>query len=202
MRLARTSRAISSVLRVGGHAAPQALGAPDAAAQALELDDLGVVDEQVDLGAVVLDIPAEHLRVGGLEHHVLEAELPRDRGDHVGAPACDLLGDALGLDHDHVRAGVQADAGAYMIMIESEGITEEVTSWRTDVVAAIARELGLENVMFEAADPEVFGWYVKNYGPEVNLFVDHSQIVQLECLRRGIWGTKSLWGRVTTYPEH
>jgi hypothetical protein len=26
--------------------------------------------------------------------------------------------------------------------------------------------------------------------------------VQLECLRRGIWGTKSLWGRVTTYPEH
>ena len=53
--------------------------------------------------------------------------------------------------------------------------------------------------MFEAADPEVFGWYVKNYGPEVNLFVDHSQIVQLECLRRGIWGTKSLWGRVLTY---
>jgi phosphosulfolactate synthase (CoM biosynthesis protein A) len=92
------------------------------------------------------------------------------------------------------------DAGAYMIMIESEGITEEVTTWRTDVVARIAREVGLEKVMFEAADPEVFGWYVKNYGPEVNLFVDHSQIVQLECLRRGIWGTKSLWGRVVTYP--
>jgi phosphosulfolactate synthase (CoM biosynthesis protein A) len=93
------------------------------------------------------------------------------------------------------------DVGAYMVMIESEGITEEVTSWRTDVVAAIARELGLEKVMFEAADPEVFGWYVKNYGPEVNLFVDHSQIVQLECLRRGIWGTKSLWGRVLTYQD-
>jgi phosphosulfolactate synthase (CoM biosynthesis protein A) len=91
------------------------------------------------------------------------------------------------------------DAGAYMIMIESEGITEEVKTWRTDVVADITRELGLEKVMFEAADPEVFGWYIKNYGPEVNLFVDHSQIVQLECLRRGIWGTKSLWGRVVTY---
>jgi len=35
----------------------------------------------------------------------------------------------------------------------------------------------------------------------VNLFVDHSQIVQLECLRAGIWGTKSLWGRVVTYKE-
>jgi phosphosulfolactate synthase (CoM biosynthesis protein A) len=55
--------------------------------------------------------------------------------------------------------------------------------------------------MFEAADPDVFAWYIKNYGPEVNLFVDHSQIVQLECLRSGIWGTASLWGRVVTYKE-
>jgi phosphosulfolactate synthase (CoM biosynthesis protein A) len=93
------------------------------------------------------------------------------------------------------------DAGAYMIMIESEGITENVATWRTDVVAKISRALGLEKVMFEAADPEVFAWYIKNYGPEVNVFVDHSQIVQLEALRRGIWGTKSLWGRVLTYKE-
>jgi phosphosulfolactate synthase (CoM biosynthesis protein A) len=91
------------------------------------------------------------------------------------------------------------DAGAYMIMIESEGITENVRSWRTDVPAKIADRLNLEKVMFEAADPEVFAWYIKQYGPEVNLFVDHSQIVQLQCLRSGIWGTKSLWGRVQTY---
>jgi len=91
------------------------------------------------------------------------------------------------------------DAGAYMIMIESEGITENVKTWRTDVPPKIIDALGLDKVMFEAADPEVFGWYIKNYGPEVNLFVDHSQIVHLETLRRGIWGTKDLWGRVLTY---
>ena len=91
------------------------------------------------------------------------------------------------------------DAGAYSIMIESEGITENVTTWRTDVVAKIINAIGLEKPMFEAADPEVFAWYIKNYGAEVNLFVDHSQIVQLETLRAGIWGTKSLWGRVLTY---
>lgn len=91
------------------------------------------------------------------------------------------------------------EAGAYMIMIESEGITENVKVWRTDVPAKIVNALGLDKVMFEAAEPEVFAWYIKNYGPEVNLFVDHSQIVQLECLRSGIWGTKSLWGRVQTY---
>jgi phosphosulfolactate synthase (CoM biosynthesis protein A) len=91
------------------------------------------------------------------------------------------------------------EAGASMIMIESEGITECVKTWRTDAVAKIIDALGLEKVMFEAADPEVFSWYIKNYGPEVNLFVDHSQIVQLQCLRAGIWGTKSTWGRIVTY---
>jgi phosphosulfolactate synthase (CoM biosynthesis protein A) len=94
------------------------------------------------------------------------------------------------------------DAGADFIMVESEGITEEVEPWRTDVPARFIEDLGLEKLMFEAADPAVFAWYIKNYGAEVNLFVDHSQIVQLECLRAGIWGTKSLWGRVMTYKEN
>ncbi len=91
------------------------------------------------------------------------------------------------------------EAGADEIMIESEGITESVKVWRADVPARVVAKLGLEKVMFEAADPEVFGWYVRNFGPEVNLFVDHSQIVQLECLRSGLWGTNELWGRVHTY---
>jgi phosphosulfolactate synthase (CoM biosynthesis protein A) len=92
-------------------------------------------------------------------------------------------------------------AGAEIIMIESEGITENVDPWRTDVPAKFINEIGMEKLMFEAADPDVFAWYIKNYGAEVNLFVDHRQIVQLECLRAGIWGTKSLWGRVVTYKE-
>jgi phosphosulfolactate synthase (CoM biosynthesis protein A) len=93
------------------------------------------------------------------------------------------------------------DAGAHMIMIESEGITEQVREWRTDAVARIVAELGLEQVMFEAAEPDVFSWYIKNYGIDVNLFVDHSQIVQLEGLRAGIWGTQDTWGRMLSYRD-
>jgi len=93
------------------------------------------------------------------------------------------------------------NAGAYQIMIESEGITESVRTWRTGVPAQFADALGLEKIMFEAADPDVFSWYIRNYGPEVNLFIDHSQIVQLECLRSGIWGTAGTWGRVLTYKD-
>lgn len=92
------------------------------------------------------------------------------------------------------------ETGVQLLMIESEGITENVKAWRTDVVARLIDALGLERVMFEAADPAVFAWYIRNYGPEVNLFVDHSQIVQLECTRTGIWGVSSMWGRVVTYP--
>ena len=94
------------------------------------------------------------------------------------------------------------EAGADIIMIESEGITENVDPWRTDVPAKFINEIGMDKLMFEAADPDVFAWYIKNYGADVNLFVDHSQIVQLECLRAGIWGTKSLWGRVVSYKEN
>ena len=93
------------------------------------------------------------------------------------------------------------NAGAELIMVESEGITENVKTWRSDVAANFVTAIGLDRLMFEAADPEVFAWYVKNYGPGVNLFVDHSQIVQLECLRSGIWGTKSSWGRILTFQE-
>ncbi|HET7569855.1 MAG TPA: phosphosulfolactate synthase [Gammaproteobacteria bacterium] len=94
------------------------------------------------------------------------------------------------------RAKRALDAGADIIMIESEGITENVVEWNTSAAASIINGLGLEHVMFEAADPLVFEWYIKNYGNEVNLFADHSQILQLEGLRQNIWGNKSTWGRI------
>ncbi|KAI1475628.1 hypothetical protein K445DRAFT_329466 [Daldinia sp. EC12] len=91
------------------------------------------------------------------------------------------------------------DAGVERVMIESEGITENVQTWRTDVIQAILRELPLEKVMFEAADPSVFNWYIREFGVDVNLFVDHSQIVQLAGLRAGIWGKSDTFGKITTY---
>ena len=91
------------------------------------------------------------------------------------------------------------EAGVEMMMIESEGITENVKTWRTDVIQSILKGLPIESVMFEAADPAVFNWYVREFGIDVNLFVDHSQIVQLTCLRSGIWGTADTWGKIVTF---
>ncbi|KAH6871701.1 hypothetical protein B0T10DRAFT_533443 [Thelonectria olida] len=83
--------------------------------------------------------------------------------------------------------------------MRAEGITENVEAWRTDVIQRILKELPAEKVMFEAADPEAFNWYVKEFGTDVNLFVDHSQIVQLSCLREGIWGQADTFGSVVNY---
>jgi phosphosulfolactate synthase (CoM biosynthesis protein A) len=91
------------------------------------------------------------------------------------------------------------ELGIPVVMVESEGLTEGVTTPRSEVIARVAASLGLDHLMFEAADPTVFAWYIKTYGPEVNLFVDHSQIIQLEALRAGLWGTADVWGRIGTY---
>jgi phosphosulfolactate synthase (CoM biosynthesis protein A) len=52
---------------------------------------------------------------------------------------------------------------------------------------------------FEAADPKVFAYHIQNSGAHANLFIDHSQIVQLACLRKGIWGTDKTFGRIVTF---
>ncbi|KAF7767859.1 hypothetical protein Agabi119p4_7102 [Agaricus bisporus var. burnettii] len=97
------------------------------------------------------------------------------------------------------RAKKFIDAGAYMIMIESEGITENVREWRTDTISAITSSLPKDKIMFEAADPAVFAYHIQNQGADANLFIDHSQIVQLACLRKGIWGTGGTFSRVVTF---
>lgn len=91
------------------------------------------------------------------------------------------------------------DSGVERLMIESEGITENVSSWRTDVVSRIMKKLPRDKVMFEAADPKVFNWYVREFGVDVNLFVDHSHIVQLSCLHHGIWGMADTFGKIVSF---
>lgn len=158
----------------------------------------------VEISSGFVSVPAGDLmelasraRQAGLEP---KPEIGIQFGAGGGSPPTALEAEGTrGAGHAVALARRYLEAGIGMIMIESEGITENVREWRTDVVSDLVERIGLDKLMFEASDPEVFGWYVKTYGPDVNLFVDHSQIIQLECLRAGVWGTKDLWGRVLTY---
>ncbi|MFC7044241.1 phosphosulfolactate synthase [Halobacteriaceae archaeon GCM10025711] len=169
------------------------------------------VEEADDLGFDIVEISSGFLAID-VDDLVSLTELVQDHGLKAkpeinvqfgagGASAVEELEAEAAIDPASAIAEARKhlDAGAYKIMVESEGITERVRDWRTDVAFEIANELGVENCVFEAADPEVFEWYIKNFGPEVNLFVDNSQVVELECMRSGLWGKKSSWGRIVSY---
>jgi len=95
------------------------------------------------------------------------------------------------------------DAGAHVLMLESEGITEDLPphKWRKDVVNKLVDRFGYKTWMFEASDPPVFKWYLKTFGRDVNLFIDHSQIVEFNAWRAGLWGDSDIWkGKKIGYP--
>jgi phosphosulfolactate synthase (CoM biosynthesis protein A) len=93
------------------------------------------------------------------------------------------------------EARAHLKAGAHIMMLESEGITEDLppSKWRTDVIKKLVSEFGFESWMFESSDPPVFKWYLKNFGSNVNLFIDHSQIVEYTAWRTKLWGDPEIW---------
>uniref|UniRef100_A0A1J3JLA4 Phosphosulfolactate synthase n=1 Tax=Noccaea caerulescens TaxID=107243 RepID=A0A1J3JLA4_NOCCA len=75
------------------------------------------------------------------------------------------------------------EAGADKIMIDADDVCKYADSLRADIIAKVIGRLGIEKTMFEASDAKLAEWFIKRYGPNVNLYVDHSQIMDLECLR-------------------
>ncbi len=116
-----------------------------------------------------------------------------------GAGGAHEVWETEGLSHEHMIRDIDLylKAGAWKIMIESEGITENVKRWRTDIILDLVSRYGKEKLMFEAAERPVFRWYIYNVGWDVNLFVDHSQVIELTALRTGLWAPEKPWGKVT-----
>jgi phosphosulfolactate synthase (CoM biosynthesis protein A) len=184
---------IESVVGQGPSAVDQYFGA---------LADLGF--DVVEVSAGMISLPtADYLRLvkrAKKTGMTVKAEVGIQFGAGGTSDSGTLAAEGTGSTSFAVQRGRAAlDAGADLVILESEGVTESVATWRTDVVSAFAEAFGLERLLFEAADPRVFEWYVKHYGAEVNLFVDHSQVLLLESVRSGVWGSHSLFNRVFTY---
>ncbi len=86
-------------------------------------------------------------------------------------------------------------AGANIIMVESEGLTEDLPpeKWRKDEIEKLVDRFGYKKLMFEASDPPVFKWYLATFGRDVNLFIDHSQIVEFTAWKSRLWGDSEIW---------
>lgn len=93
------------------------------------------------------------------------------------------------------------DAGAYMLMVESEGITEGIENpedWRIDVITALVEKFGHEKLMFEVSPEDdearsTFKWYLKNVSPDINLMMNSKNIVEFNAWRLHLWGDRDLW---------
>jgi len=160
--------------------------------------------DTIEVSAGFVSVPSDDLLAlarRALDHGFrVKPEVGVQFGAGGDSPVQQLEAEATRAVDQAIRAAERyLELGIPVVMVESEGVTENVTAPRVDVIARLVGALGLHRLMFEAADPSVFSWYVKTYGSDVNLFVDHSQIVQLEALRAGLWGPSDVWGRVVTF---
>ena len=88
----------------------------------------------------------------------------------------------------------ELDAGAWKVVTEareggSSGIFTKAGEMRTELVDEIAGAIPIDDVVFEAPTKAAQAWFVKTYGPEVNLGnIPPDEVIPLETLRRGLRG--------------
>jgi phosphosulfolactate synthase len=86
----------------------------------------------------------------------------------------------------------ELDAGAWKVITEaretgSSGIFTKGGEMRTELIADIGGAVELDDVIFEAPTKAAQAWFVKQFGPEVNLGnIPPDEVIPLETLRRGL----------------
>jgi phosphosulfolactate synthase len=60
---------------------------------------------------------------------------------------------------------------------------------RTELIVEIAEAVGVEHVVFEAPSKASQAWFIKEFGPSVNLGnIPPDEVIALETLRLGLRG--------------
>ncbi|MCL4289659.1 MAG: phosphosulfolactate synthase [Thermoleophilia bacterium] len=83
-------------------------------------------------------------------------------------------------------------AGAWKVITEGReggtaGIYRPTGEMRTGLIDEIAHSIDVENVIFEAPAKLAQAWFVKHFGPEVNLGnIPPDEVIPLETLRLGL----------------
>jgi phosphosulfolactate synthase len=85
-------------------------------------------------------------------------------------------------------------AGAWKVITEAReggtaGIFDSSGGMRTDLIEQIADVVGPANIVFEAPTKAAQAWFVKTFGPSVNLGnIPPEEVIPLETLRLGLRG--------------
>src|SRR6476620_3156711 len=88
----------------------------------------------------------------------------------------------------------ELDAGAWKVITEAReggtaGIFDSSGGMRTELIGEIADAVGVDNVIFEAPSKASQAWFIKQFGPSVNLGnIPPDELIPLETLRLGLRG--------------
>ncbi|HEX5174593.1 MAG TPA: phosphosulfolactate synthase [Gaiellaceae bacterium] len=88
----------------------------------------------------------------------------------------------------------ELEAGAWKVITEAReggtaGIFDSAGGMRTELIGEIAEAVGLEQVVFEAPTKAAQAWFIKKFGPAVNLGnIPPDEVIPLETLRLGLRG--------------
>jgi phosphosulfolactate synthase len=88
----------------------------------------------------------------------------------------------------------ELEAGAWKVITEAReggtaGIFDSSGGMRTELIAEIANVVGPANIVFEAPTKAAQAWFVKQFGPSVNLGnIPPEEVIPLETLRLGLRG--------------
>ena len=86
----------------------------------------------------------------------------------------------------------ELEAGAWKVITEgreggTSGIFREDGDMRTGLLEEIAHEIALDDLIFEAPTKSSQAWFVKHFGPDVNLGnIPPDEVIPLETLRLGL----------------
>jgi phosphosulfolactate synthase len=136
-------------------------------------------------------------------------EIPRERKlELISEFARDfvVLSEVGSKDSDVVYAPYQwvqwikeeKDAGAWKVITEaresgSSGIFRKDGDMRTGLIDEIAHEVSIDDLIFEAPTKASQAWFVKHFGPNVNLGnIPPDEVIPLETLRLGLRGDTML----------
>jgi phosphosulfolactate synthase len=88
----------------------------------------------------------------------------------------------------------ELEAGSWKVITEAReggtaGIFDSSGGMRTELVGEIADAVGIDNVVFEAPSKAAQAWFIKQFGPSVNLGnIPPEEVIPLETLRVGLRG--------------
>ena len=88
----------------------------------------------------------------------------------------------------------ELDAGAWKVIAEAReggtaGIFDSSGGMRTELIGEIAMTVGPVNVIFEAPTKAAQAWFIKQFGPSVNLGnIPPDEVIPLATLRYGLRG--------------